>query len=137
MANLKPYYEIIETCIKESGKDPVASRGELDGQWNLSVGSAKIWIDVWEMESSKQIYFQLLSPVVAVPTENREAFYQEILQINHTLYGVAFTVKDNFAYIKMIREAQGLDKTEAAAMIDRIGYYADLYDDQLKDKYFK
>lgn len=134
--NIKYYYEIIESCIKDMGEDPIACRGELDGQWNLKRGSASVWVDVWEMESNKQIYFQLLSPVVGVPPTNREAFYQELLQINHTLYGVAFTIKDNYAYIKMIREAQGLDKTEAAAMLDRIGYYADLYDDKLREKYF-
>ncbi len=133
---IKAYYEIVETCIKELGIDPATTRGELEGQWNLKRGSASVWVDVWEMDSNKQVYFQLLSPVVGVPAENREAFFNELLQINHTLYGVAFTVKDNYAYIKMIREAQGLDKSEASAMLDRIGFYADKYDDMLRDKYF-
>ncbi|MEM9983209.1 MAG: hypothetical protein AAF734_11995, partial [Bacteroidota bacterium] len=58
--SIKHYYEIVETCIKDLGVDPISSRGELEGQWNLKRGSASVWVDVWEMESNKQIYFQLL-----------------------------------------------------------------------------
>lgn len=136
MSDIAYYSRIIEDCIRELGIDPVDVRGEFEGQWNLKRGSASVWVDLWEAESSKQIYFQLLAPVVGVPPTNREQFFHELLQINHTLYGVAFSIKDNYAYIKMIREAEGLDKSEALAMIERIGYYADLYDDKLREKYF-
>ncbi|GIV38333.1 MAG: hypothetical protein KatS3mg033_0133 [Thermonema sp.] len=136
MEDINYYAKIIEDCIRDLGLDPVQLRGELEGQWNLKRGSASVYVDLWRSESSKQIYFQLLAPVVGVPPTNREQFFHELLQINHSLYGVAFSVKDNYAYIKMIREAEGLDKSEALAMIERIGYYADLYDDKLREKYF-
>lgn len=136
MEDINYYAKIIEDCIRDLGLDPVQMRGELEGQWNLKRGSASVYVDLWRSETSKQIYFQLLAPVVGVPPTNREQFFHELLQINHTLYGVAFSVKDNYAYIKMIREAEGLDKSEASAMIERIGYYADLYDDKLREKYF-
>ncbi|NIK73080.1 hypothetical protein FHS56_000566 [Thermonema lapsum] len=136
MGDINYYANIIEDCIRDLGLDPVQMRGELEGQWNLKRGSASVYVDLWRSDTSKQIYFQLLAPVVGVPPTNREQFFHELLQINHTLYGVAFSVKDNYAYIKMIREAEGLDKSEASAMIERIGYYADLYDDRLREKYF-
>lgn len=134
---LKNYYEIIEACIKDLGIIPTEARGDLPGQWNLKRGTANVWVDIWEIEANKQIFFQLLSPIVTIPEKNKEAFFQDLLQINHALYGVAFTIKDNYTYIKMMREAQGLDKIEVTAMLERIGYYADLYDELLREKYLR
>jgi hypothetical protein len=49
---------------------------------------------------------------------------------------VAFTIFKDKAYIKSIRELEGLDKSEVKSTFDRIGIYADDYDDKLKAKYF-
>jgi len=37
--------------------------------------------------------------------------------------------------VKVIREVDGLDAKETAAMINRVGWYADEYDDKLKVRY--
>ena len=78
----------------------------------------------------------MLAPVCDVPTENQTAFLTELLTTNHILYGVAFTIYGNKAYIKAIRELDGLDKSEVKSTFDRVGIYADDYDDVLKAKYF-
>jgi hypothetical protein len=132
---LTAYYQMVENCIKELGVDPTICRGENPGQWNLIKGSANVWIDIFKRPEDYFGYFQCMAPVCAIPTTNVEAFYQEILEINHTLYGVGFTKFKGWVYIKIIRELEGLEEKEIIASFRRIGTYADDYDDYLKNKY--
>jgi hypothetical protein len=135
--SLQPYFQMVENCISALGVDPASCRGEQEGQWNLRRGSASVWVDVWniEMEGGPRGYFQCMAPVVEIPADNQAAFFKELLEINHTLYGVAFTIQSNWAYIKMIREVEGLEEAEISAMLSRVGFYADDYDDKLQAKY--
>ncbi len=135
--SIDKYYQMIENCITQLGVDAVLCRTEKPGQWDLRKGSASVWIDVWEQEYDGQPsgYFQAMAPVVDVPTNNKENFYKEILEINHKLYGVGMTLFENWVYIKTLRELEGLNESEALAMINRIGNYADDYDDMLRTKY--
>ena len=134
--NLLPFYDMVENNIKNLGVDPIDCRGEKVGQWNMKRGSASIWIDVWETDKKDYGYFQCMAPVVEIPTKNTEAFYREILEINHNLYGVGMTKFQSWIYIKTIRELEGLDQDEMMAMLNRVGTYADDYDDILRDKYW-
>jgi hypothetical protein len=131
------YYQMVEKCITTLGVDPSLCRTDKPGQWDLRKGSASVWIDVWEQEydGNPSGYFQVMAPVVEVPGNSREAFFKEILEINHKLYGVGMTLFENWVYIKTLRELEGLNESEAMAMINRIGNYADDYDDMLRTKY--
>lgn len=135
MENLDFYYRMIDTAIAKLGVDPEACRGERKGQWTLTKGSAKVWLDLWHIEKEGRAYFQAMCPVLPVPTKNLEAFYRELLEINDKLFGVAFTIYKEWAWIKTIREVAGMDENEAFAMITRVGNYGDQYDDVLKQKY--
>jgi len=138
MSRIRKYYTMVEKVIRDFGIDPNSCKGEKAGQWNLSKGSASVWIDVWESEDDNFIGFlQIMAPVVQIPENNREAFYREILDINHTLYGVGMTAYGDWIYMKTVRELDGLDDDEAAAMFNRIGNYADDYDDMLIEKYWQ
>ncbi len=134
--NLQKYYDFVENCISSVGVSPSICRGKKIGQWNLKKGSANVWINVWETEKKDYGYFQCMAPIVEVPTENTEAFYREILEINHNLYGVGMTKFNSWIYLKAIRELTGIDQNEMMATINRIGIYADKYDDLLKNKYW-
>jgi hypothetical protein len=137
MTELENYYEKVENVITNLGVPAAECRGEQQGQWELKRGSASVWIDIWniEAENGTRGYFQTMAPVVELPTSKLEEFCKELLEINHTLYGVAFTINKNWAYVKMIREVEDLDENEISAMISRVGFYADEYDDKLKEKY--
>jgi predicted nucleic acid-binding Zn finger protein len=39
--------------------------------------------------------------------------------------------------MKTVRELDGLDQAEATAMFNRVGGYADDYDDMLREKYWQ
>lgn len=136
MQDLSKYFTMVEEIIQSLGVDPSLCRGQNPGQYSLMLGSARVWIDVWYIESQSRAYFQAMSPVMRLPIlQSQHAFFQELLEINDKLYGVAFTVYNGWAWLKHIRETDGLDKSEAEAMIHRIGVYADQYDDYLKGKY--
>jgi hypothetical protein len=138
MEDLKVYYQMVEDCISRLGVDPVSARGTEEGQWSLVKGSAKVWLDLWHIEKESRAYFQVLSPVLKmtdVPDLRRAELLEELLKINHSLYGVAFTIHNDFLWIKVIREADGMDSNEAMAMMTRVGTYSDEYDDYLRDKY--
>lgn len=136
MQDLSSSFSMIEAIFSEFGIDPVACRGEKPGQWALVRGSAKVWVDIWYIESEGRAYFQCMSPVMMFPApEKHGEFFKELLEINDQLFGVGFTIYNGWAWLKHIRELDGLDQAEATATINRIGVYADKYDDILKAKY--
>ncbi|MFN7707737.1 MAG: YbjN domain-containing protein [Sphingobacteriia bacterium] len=133
MIDFRPYYDMVEACIQDLGVQPANCRGEKTGQYNLNKGSASVWIDFFERDGRG--YYQVVSPVVAVPDEGADTLFRELLQINDTLYGVAFTLYNDWVWLKVIREVDGMDKPEAMAMLLRVGNYADHYDDYLRQRY--
>jgi hypothetical protein len=138
---IQHYYNMIEEVLTEYKIDPALCRGQQPGQWNLKLGSANIWVDVFQSKDAQGNltnygYLQVVAPICEVPINNQHLFTKELLEINHTLYGVSFTIFKDQAYIKSIRELQGLDKSEVKSTFDRIGIYADQWDDKLKTKYF-
>ncbi len=137
---IQHYHTMVEEVLTEYKIDPATARGPQPGQWSLKLGSASIWVDVFQTRDAQgnllqNGYLQVMAPVCDVPVNNQHLFTKELLEINHSLYGVGFTIFKEMAYIKSIRELQGLDKSELKATLDRVGIYADDWDDKLKAKY--
>ena len=138
---IQHYYTMIEEVLVEYKIDPAICRGQNPGQWNLKLGSANIWVDVFQSKDAQGNptqygYLQVMAFVCEVPVNNQHLFTKDLLEINHSLYGVGFTIFKDNAYIKTIRELEGLDKSEVKATFDRVGIYANDWDDKLKAKYF-
>jgi hypothetical protein len=141
MQPIQYYYEMAEKVIAEFGVDPTLCRGQKLGQWSMKLGSASVWIDVFQSKDAQGNYInagylQIMAPIMNIPAERQQELYRELLEINHKLYGVGFTVFENGIYIKSIRELDGLDHSETVSNLKRVGYYADDYDDMLKAKYW-
>lgn len=137
---IEHYHAMLEEVLADFKIDPVSCRGDQKGQWNLKHGSASVWVDIWQTKDQQGNlqqygYFQALAAVCEVPINNQHLFTKELLELNHSLYGVSFTIFKDFTYIKAIRELEGLDKSEIRATLDRVGIYANDYDDKLKQKY--
>lgn len=140
MQPIQTYYEMVERVITELGVDPKLCRGQNLGQWSMRLGSASVWIDVFQSKDAQGNYIdggylQIMAPIMDVPAERKVEFFQELLEINHKLYGVGFTKFENGIYIKSIRELENLEQSEVMATFRRVGYYSDDYDDMLKGKY--
>jgi hypothetical protein len=136
------YYALFEDTLSSLKIAPEAARGTQPGQWSLKLGSASVWVDIFQSKDAQGNlipnygYLQVMAPVCDVPVNNQHLFTKELLEINHSLYGVGFTIFRDKAYIKAIRELEGLDKTEISSTLNRVGIYADEWDDKLKAKYF-
>ncbi len=127
---------LVENAIRKIGVDPAVCKGEKVGQYSLVQGSANVWIDVLFVARENSCYFQVMSPIMILHNvTNKVGLFEELLTINDTLYNVAFTLFNNFVWLKTIREVKGLDEDEILAQIRRIGTYGDQYDDYLKQKY--
>jgi len=136
MMDLEKYAALVESAIKTLGVKPEDCKGENKGQWNLVRGSAKVWVDIFlSRDNSEYGYIQIMSPICDIPEDRKMEFYKELLEINHDLYGVGFTKKNDIVYIRVIRELEGISESEILAMLRRVGTYADDYDDYLKNKY--
>lgn len=137
MLELARYYQLVEKAIEGLGVNPMEARTKTPGQWDLRKGSASVWINVFLSRERKDYgYLQIMSPVMKIPLQEcREELFEELLRLNHQLYGVAFSVHEGWLYLRTIRELEGLSAAEALAMLKRIGVYADEYDDYLKQKY--
>lgn len=134
MEQLHFYYQVVEKAIAKIGIDPGACRKK-PGQWTLTKGKIPIWVDVFYLEKEKNTYFQVAAPVMKIPKDNAGRLAMDLLELNNRLFGVAFTANKGHIYLKTLRETEGLDVSEAHAMIMRIGNYADQYDDELKKRY--
>lgn len=140
MQPIQTYYEMVERVITELGVDPKLCRGQNLGQWSMRLGSASVWIDVFQSKDAQGNYIdggylQIMAPIMDVPADRQLEFFRELLEINHKLYGVGFTKFENGIYIKSIRELENLEQSEVMATFRRVGYYSDDYDDMLKAKY--
>jgi hypothetical protein len=130
-------YEIVEDAIRRIGVSPEVCRDKKqEGRWVLKKNEIKVWIDMIHIKAEERAYFQVTAPIINIPNENREVFYEDLLKINDKLYGVAFSIYNGAAWIKILREAEGLDSTEAYASIIRVGTYGERYLKELKEKYF-
>ena len=134
--DLTPYYQMVEKCLASLGINLENARSKTAGEWTILKGSATIYIYVQYLEKNQDYYFWVVSPVCNAPDEHhQQKFYEELLETNHTLYGVAFTKYNKWIYIKSIRELKGIDLEEMFNIITRVGNYADMYDDVFNAKY--
>lgn len=136
---LDTYYRIVEDVIRGLGvpieecRSSDSSGKAIPGQWNLTKGSAKIFVDIYAAEEGTS-YFCIASPVMEVP-QSADRLYEKLLELNHSLYGVSFSISKEWVWLRTIRECEGMDIHECRNTFDRVGWYADRYDDELKKEF--
>ncbi|MGZ6255332.1 MAG: hypothetical protein ACXWL5_05050, partial [Candidatus Chromulinivorax sp.] len=123
--NLQEISTLVETSIAGLKIDVAACRGEKPGQWSFKMKDASVWIDAFDFPTNPgKYYFQVMSPLCAMPDKNKEAFMQDLLEINYKMYGSWMCKKENWIYVLSLREADGLDQSEVDATFDRVGIYS-------------
>lgn len=137
---VEKYYEVVESVIKELGA-PAEQCRTLDtngkfipGQWNLVKGSAKIFADVYTTAEGLS-YFCVASPVMKVTMPDSKKLYEKLLNLNHQMYSASFSIDQGLVWLRILRECEGMDKKECRSTFDRMGWYADQYDDLLKNEF--
>lgn len=137
---IQHYFNLFEEVLSENNIDPATARGSAPGQWNLKLGSANVWVDINQSKDANgnpvnNGFMQVMAPICDVPVNNQHIFTKELLEANHSLFGVGFTIFREMAYMKSTRELQGLDKAEVLSTLMLVGRNADEWDDKLKTKY--
>lgn len=136
MQELQQYYDVVENAIEKLGVDPEITRGKDPGQWNLQRKELVIWVDLWIPEKVDRPFFQVMCPVMTLPEDQyREEFYRELLEINNSIFSVAFAMHKGYTYLKSVKEAAGLTAEDVKSTLHYCGYYADHYSDRLLRKY--
>ena len=131
----KEFSARVEEALKMAGIDPVLSRSEAEGQWNLKKDDLEVWIDLLPIEQNDRTYLQIMSPIALVPTDNPFPFMAELLEINYQIIDASFCVFEGGAYLKIMREIENLDAEDVLLAINRVGYYASVMEKELTEKY--
>lgn len=127
---------LIEKSLQGLKLDTATCRGAKEGQWSFKQKDATIWIDVFSFPSApEKFYIQVMSPLCAIPDKNKEAFYQDLLEINYMMYGSWMCKKDSWLYVLSLREIDNIDQTEIDLMFDRVAFYSIDYYSKLTFKY--
>ena len=126
---------MVETYYRHRGLTP--SDHQLSGAdgygWWLTEGSAKIYIFV--QSSAHGAVLRITSPLIFLPTENREAFYRRLLDINTNLTGCALATHQDIVLVVSQRTTLGLTQTELDELVWNAAYVADLLDNKLAEEF--
>lgn len=134
--NLSEISKLVETSIAGLKIDAAACRGEKEGQWSFKMKGATVWIDAFNFPANpEKYYFQVMSPLCAVPDKRADAFFQDLLEINYKMYGSWMCKKENWMYVLSLREAEGLDQSEVDRIFDNVAFYSADYFSKLSFKY--
>lgn len=130
-ANLRPYADTVEQILLSIGVDSVQARMNIQNGygWNFQRGSALIEIYISQQENTG--YIQVLSPIIHLPQTGLLPLYRRLLELNLQLTNAAFGVYLDVVYIFSERPLDGMDATEANAIISMVAAYADEMDDKL------
>lgn len=134
--NLQEISPLIENSLAGLKVDPAMCRGQKPGQWSYKLKDASVWIDVFSSDANQgKWYFQVMSPLCALPARKTAEFYQDLLEINYQMYGSWMCKKDGWIYVLTLRETANIDQSEIDASLDRVAFYSTDYYSKLSFKY--
>ncbi len=123
-----------EGILAAIGVEPGAARMEVESGygWQFQRGSALIEIYLTPEQES---YLQVLSPIMHLPAQNLLALYRRLLELNLQLTNASLGVHEDVVYVFHERLLEGLDASEADAIVRRLAAYADELDDALSAEF--
>ena len=128
--------DMVNDYIRRFGQSVNVELDPLDGDGYTDVrrGSATVGINVL----AEHGILLLLSRMIPVPREGREAFYRRLLELNFLVTSDAsFAIdKDKDAvYLRALRRLSGLDYEEFEDLLHTMASVADEWDDRLAQIY--
>jgi hypothetical protein len=134
-ANLQVYAATVEQILLSVGIDPQQARMNTQEGfgWSFRRGSAVIEIYISQQDSIG--YFQVLSPILHLPTTGLLPLYRRLLELNLQLTNAALGVYLDVVYVFSERPLEGMDPSEANSIINMVATYADDLDDKLMEEF--
>lgn len=135
MEDIQKFYDIVEQGFVMAGVKPEQCRSKTEGQWNLKRLHTDLWVDLWHMAEEGKTYFQIMTPLVQIPEENKEQFLQELLDLNYQLVAAWFVTYKNGVYIKVTKDADTITPEEVFILLNRIGHYGSIFEEGLMKRF--
>lgn len=99
----------------------------------MKQGSAKIYLFVQDAAGGPVL--RLTSPLVFIPSENREAFFRRLLDVNCNMSSCALATHGDVVLVVAQRPTLGLIQEEVDELAWSVAYVADLLDQQLAEEF--
>jgi hypothetical protein len=129
--------EMVETYYRHRGLNPEDHRlhDSQDVGWWLREGSAEVFIIIQNSQDNSGAVLRISSPLVFVPTENREIFYRRLLDINSNLSSCALATFGEVVFVVAQRPTHGMVQEELDELVWNAAYVADLLDNKLSEEF--
>jgi hypothetical protein len=135
LRTLQSYAATVEQILTTLNVDPAGARlNTAEGYgWSFRRGSAII--EVYVTEQNARGYFQVLSPILHLPTTGLLPLYRRLLELNLQLTNASLGVHNDVVFVFNERILEGLDAVEADFIIQMVASYADDLDNQLINEF--
>jgi len=118
---------LVEEVLREVGLDPERDRIDPveDGfaSWLFYSNFSAVYIDLYT--HNEWNYISVMAPLFAVPERETHRLYEKLCELNHALFGCAYSLFDNSVFVGYRREIENLHKAELQNTLKRITFYAD------------
>jgi hypothetical protein len=129
--SLEAYAGAVEQILPAIGIDPQTARMNTEAGYGWSFQRGSAVIEVYVSQQDNAGYLQVLSPIMHLPMTNLLPLYRRLLELNLQLTAAAIGLHLDVVYLFSERPLDGLDATEANAIINLVSAYADDLDDKL------
>jgi hypothetical protein len=122
---------MVERYFKERSMSPKVQEvaGSEGSGWWLTEGSARIYIFLQDAPGGSIL--RVTSPIVTLPTINREAFFRHLLNLNSNLTSCKLALHEDIVMVVAQRHTLQLQQEELNDLVWNVAYVADLLDDKL------
>lgn len=132
--------EMVHQYIESVGLTKGQTYNEEKKSWNWVIGSARIQVFIHTINfssGSSRDYLRIFSPLMQIPTGNKEDYYRHLLELNDSKLGVKLTIMPNsdWVYATYERDIRGMDYHELSTCIADLEWWADKLDDELKEQF--
>ncbi len=128
--------EAIRTYIQKfCHMKPEDAREGKEAKWKLQEGSAIYWIELF-YDNTDHMIFEVSSPILLLPEDNRKMFYKKLLELNASELTLSrFEIREDIVYLRHARYIEELDDIEITSAIHEVSKLADEWDNKLQDEF--
>ena len=128
---LEEVAHLVQNYFKSRSLDPQkqAIAGADGCGWWLKEGSAKIYVFIQDSPAGPVL--RVTSPIVYIPSANRENFYRRLLDLNSNMTSCRLATYENYVLVLSQRQTIGITQEELDSIVWNVAYIADLLDNKL------
>jgi hypothetical protein len=128
---LETYAATIEQILASLGIDPATARVNTAQGYGWSFRRGSALIEAYVSEQDGRGYFQVLSPILHLPSTGLLPLYRRLLELNLQLTNASLGIHNDVVYVFNERILEGLDSGETNHILQTVASYADDLDNQL------